>query len=85
MVRIGRSILTLTSIFLLIFERLMKELILFRSISTLRRMSGTIMQEMQNFILEKHMRKDNKYQVLETKALSQISNEISEIMGTDLL
>ena len=43
------------------------------------RTSGTIMNEMQNFILENHMKKDNKYEVLESKTLSQINSEISDI------
>ena len=44
-----------------------------------QRMSGTVMNEMQNFILEKYMNKNNKYHVLETKSLSQINNEIADI------
>ena len=43
-----------------------------------QRMNGTIMKEMQNFLLENHLKKDNKYEVLETKILSQINNEISD-------
>ena len=43
------------------------------------RTDGIIMKEMQNFILENHIKKDNKYEVLETKTLPQINNEISEI------
>ena len=37
------------------------------------------MDEMQNFLLENYMKKNNKYEVLETKTLSQINSEISEI------
>ena len=43
------------------------------------RINGITMKEMQNFILENHMKKDNKYEVLETKSLTQINNEIAEI------
>ena len=43
------------------------------------RINGITMREMQNFILENHMKKDNKYEVLETKTISQINSEISEI------
>ena len=43
------------------------------------RINGITMKEMQNFILENHMKKDNKYEVLETKNLTQINNEINEI------
>ena len=43
------------------------------------RTDATIMKEMQNFILENHMRKDNKYEVLEIKTLPQVNNEISDI------
>ena len=44
-----------------------------------QRINGTIMKDMQNFILENHMKKNNLYEVLETKTLSQINNEISDI------
>ena len=43
------------------------------------RTSGNVMDEMQNFLLENYMKKNNKYEVLETKTLSQINSEISEI------
>ena len=43
------------------------------------RTSGNVMNEMQNFMLENYMKKNNKYEVLETKTLSQINSEISEI------
>ena len=44
-----------------------------------QRTSGTIMNDMQNFILENYMKNNNKYEVLETKTLSQINSEISDI------
>ena len=43
------------------------------------RVSKDISNEMQNFILENHIKKDNKYEVSEINSLLQINNEIAEI------
>ena len=43
------------------------------------RVNKDILNEMQNFILESHLKKDNKYEVSEINALLQINNEIAEI------
>ena len=43
------------------------------------RVNKDILNEMQNFILERHLKKDNKYEVSEINALLQINNEIAEI------
>ena len=43
------------------------------------RVSKDILKEMQNFLLENHRKKDNKYEVTEITSLLQINNEIAEI------
>ena len=43
------------------------------------RVNKDILNEMQNFILEKHRKKDNKYEISEIKSLLQINNEIANI------
>ena len=43
------------------------------------RVDKDILNEMQNFILESHLKKDNKYEVSEINALLQINKEIAEI------
>ena len=43
------------------------------------RVSKDIANDMQNFILENHLKKDNKYEVSEINSLLQINNEIADI------
>jgi len=43
------------------------------------RVSQDILKEMQSFILENHIKKDNKYEVSEINSLLQINNEIMDI------
>ena len=43
------------------------------------RVSQDILKEMQSFILENHIKKDNKYEVSEINPLLQINNEIMDI------
>ena len=43
------------------------------------RVNKDILNEMQNFILEKHIKKDNKFEISEINSLLQINNEIADI------
>ena len=43
------------------------------------RVDRNILNEMQNFLLENHRKKHNKYEVIEINSLLQINNEIEEI------
>ena len=43
------------------------------------RVSKDILDEMQNFTIEKHLKENNKYEVTEINSLLQINNEIADI------
>jgi hypothetical protein len=43
------------------------------------RVSANILKEMQNFLLENHRKKNNKYEVSEINSLLEINNEIADI------
>ena len=43
------------------------------------RVSKDILDEMQNFTIEKHLKENNKYEVTEINSLLQINNEINDI------
>jgi WD40 repeat protein len=43
------------------------------------RVPGTILNEMQNFVLKNHRKKNNKYDVMDISSLSQLQREIEQI------